>query len=281
MKAVSPSPESAKPVSDMQSRFGFYALPFTREIAVKDRFVHPLFDAALKGLHEAISQKMSAALIAPAGFGKTAALRALDELLPAARYQTRYIDVTALNKREFCREVATAIGAKLAGNYPALVHSLKERFLSTIEVDGLRPVLLVDNSHEFRPDVLSIIRVLTNFSMDSKLVVSIILAGQLPLVQLLRRLDLEDVQGRLAHIAYLSALSRTETMRYIEHRCHIVGSKTNPFDNDSIDAIYEISRGNMRAIDRLCLKALSLAHEQNVMRVDSNHITEARKLLWP
>jgi molybdopterin-guanine dinucleotide biosynthesis protein len=46
---------------------------------------------------------MSAALIAPAGAGKTALLRRLVAELPEARYQVSYVKVTSLSKRDLCR----------------------------------------------------------------------------------------------------------------------------------------------------------------------------------
>ena len=72
-----------RPITDLCSRFGFHTLPFTRELAVKDRFVHPDFDAALEPLVAAVSQRMSGALIAPAGTAKSALLRALCARLTA------------------------------------------------------------------------------------------------------------------------------------------------------------------------------------------------------
>lgn len=270
-----------KPIADMCSRFSFHTLPFTRELAVKDRFCHPDFDAALEPLFAAVSQRMSCALIAPAGSGKSALLRALVARLPTARYLTHYIKLTHLSKRDMYREIAVAIGVPVTGSYPILVRRLEEHFVTISDTDGLRPVLIVDDSHEIRPDVLGILRILTNFDMDSRLVVSIVLCGQPPLLRLLRRADLADVCGRLAHIAQLSPLSRPDSARYVEHRCTTAGASASPFAADALDAIYEISRGNLRAIDRLCRKALDVAHTADHDRVDQNHIAEARRLLWP
>lgn len=268
-------------VTDLCSRFGFHTLPFTRELAVKDRFVHPDFDAALQPLLDAVSQRMSCALIAPAGTGKSALLRALCARLPAARYRTHYVCVTHLSKRDMCREIAVAVGATPAGSYPMLVRRLQEHFVAATDTDGVRPVLLIDDSHEIRPEVLGLLRIVTNFDMDSRLVVSIVLCGQPPLARLLRRDDLADVCGRLAHIAQLTPLSRPDCARYIEHRITIAGAHTSPLAADALDAVYEISRGNLRGIDRLCRKALALAHDSNHDKVDANHIAEARRMLWP
>ena len=50
-----------------------------------------------------------------------------------------------------------------------------------------------------------------------------------------------------------------ETRAYVEHRCTLAGVRTNPFDADAQETIFEMSHGNLRAIDRLALAALHLA----------------------
>jgi len=266
---------------DFRSRFGFHATPFTREIAVKDRFPLPDFDQATEALLATLDARMSCALIAPAGTGKTSILRAVLARLPEARYRTHYVKVTGLSKRDMCREIAFAIGLAPAGTYPALVRRLQEHFLESASTGGVRPVLLLDEAHDLRVDTLAMLRVLTNFEMDSKLVLSVVLAGQPRLRELLRRQDLEDVARRLAHYATLRVLSRDEVASYIEHRCTVAGATKVPFDKGGIDALFEIGRGNLRATDQLARKGLELAHEHDHDVCGSSHVAHARKLLWP
>ncbi len=271
-----------KEKKDWRSRFGFHTTPFTREIAVRDRYKSEVFDEPLHALARVMSERMSAALIAPSGTGKTALLRTLiEEHLPEARYRVQYVKVANLSKRDMCREIAAAAGVTPAGSYPSLVRNLQERYLALSDTDGLRLILILDDAHELRPDVLGVLRVLTNFEMDSRLVLSVILAGQPPLTDLLRRGPLEDVAKRLSHYATLRLLSRTETQSYLEHRSTVAGAKTVPFDAKSLDAIYEIGRGNLRATDNLALKSLEIAHDQDADTVDHNHVVGARKVLWP
>jgi general secretion pathway protein A len=132
-----------------------------------------------------------------------------------------------------------------------------------------------------RPEVLSLLRILTNFEMDSRLVLCFVLAGQPPLSRLLSDERLKDVTHRLAHCATLRALSRQESGDYIVHRCRIAGSTNVPFDGGAMAAIYEIGRGNLRATDHLALQALELAHDASGDVVDAQHVTETRRLLWP
>jgi len=86
-------------MKDVRRRFGFRATPFTRELRVEDRFTLSAFDEALEALLSAVENRQSAALIAPAGTGKTALVRALIARLPEARYRVRYVKKTGLSKR--------------------------------------------------------------------------------------------------------------------------------------------------------------------------------------
>jgi general secretion pathway protein A len=266
---------------DLRSAFGFHATPFTRELTPEQHFLLPFLDEALEGLLRCVESRMSAALIAPAGTGKTALLRRLVARLPEARYHVRYVKITDLSKRDMCREIAAACGATSAGSYPSLVRALQERFENTSHTDGRRPVLILDECHELRPDVLGMLRLLTNFDMDSRLVLSVILAGQPPLKALLAREDQEAVARRIFHYAALRLLSRDELSRYVEHRSTAAGASNVPFDQSALDALYEIGRGNLRATDCLALKALERAVLGKHSVVSAQHIVAARKDLWP
>ncbi len=268
-------------LKDFRSRFGFHSTPFTREITVKDRFPLADFDETIDAVLRTLDARMSCAVIAPAGTGKTSLLRAVVERLPAARYSTHYVKVTGLSKRDMCREIAYAAGVPPAGTYPGLVRNLQSRFVEDADTAGLRPVLILDEAHDLRLETLAMIRLLTNFDMDSRLVLSVVLAGQPKLRELLRRDDLEDVARRLSLCATLRCLSRDETGRYLEHRCTIAGAAKVPFDAGAVDALFEIGRGNLRATDELARKALELAHDQDRDVCESLHVAHARKLLWP
>jgi general secretion pathway protein A len=266
---------------DLRSAFGFTATPFTREIAPEHHFRLSFLEEALDGLSRCIDGRMCAALIAPAGTGKTLLLRRLVAGLPEARYQVRYVKVTDLSKRDLCREIAVACGANPAGAYHTLVHRLQERFESRSHQDGVRPVLLLDEAHDLRPAVLPILRLLTNFEMDSRLVLSVVLSGQLPLKALLSRDEHEAVARRIYHYATLRLLTRDELGQYVAHRCAVAGVSTVPFDAGALDALFEMSRGNLRAADSLALKALEQAAAGTSAAAGPQHLIAARKELWP
>ncbi len=261
------------------SRFGLRSLPFTREIAVGDRFTYTPHDEAVEGLLSAVKMRACAALIAPAGTGKTLALRTLVDKLPQARYRVRYVKVTGLSKRDMCKEIAAACGISPVGSYPSLVRKLQDSFEGGHATDGLRPALLLDEAHDLPMTSLAMLRLLTNFEMDSRLVLSVVLAGQPPLRQMLSRAEMTAVAQRLAHVCSLRTLSRDETRSYVTHRLRIAGAKTDILDDEAHEALFEISCGNLRAIDHLAIKTLEVCDRAGAATISAKDIVAARSML--
>jgi general secretion pathway protein A len=266
---------------DMNARFGFRSSPFTREIAVADLFPHPQRTVVVDALVRTVEDRASAVVIGPAGVGKTVALRELRERLPEVRYAVRYVKVTDLSKRDMCREIAASLGLPPSGTYPGLVRAVQAAVERKTADDGVRTVLILDEAHEMRPDVLGMLRILTNFEMDSRLVLSVLLVGQPPLSQLLRRAELEDLSQRISWYGCLRVLTRDELHAYLAHRCRIVGCTGSIFDERALEAIFEMGKGNPRATDHLARRALETAHQAGADRVGANHVIAARTSLPP
>lgn len=264
---------------DFNAHFGLRKTPFTREVAVSDLFIHPQHDEVVERLKRVVHERMSAGLHAAAGLGKTTLIRALRDALPDVRYQVHYVKVTGLSKRDMCREIARAIGVAEAGTYPRLVRLIQEAVESRSFANGERSVLILDEAHEMRPDVLGMFKALTNFQMDSQLVLSVLLIGQPPLTRLLRRVELTDVAQRLAWYGELRPLSRDETDAYITHRCRIAGAQRELFDGRAREALYEMGRGNPRATDALARGSLERAHRTGAETVSASHVVDARTTL--
>lgn len=268
-------------MSDLRTEFRLNDMPFTCEMPIAKRLEFSFTTETLQGVFTAVERRMSAVITAPSGTGKTVLLRALCDKLPEARYDLRYLKVADITKRDMCREICSAIGIETVGSYPKLLRRLQERFASTLGTDGLRPVLILDEAHVMRPDVLAMLRLVTNFEMDSKLVVSIVLAGQNPLSGMLRRNELSDIARRISFYGKLRLLTREELLRYVKHRMAIVGSVKEVFAPDAMDAIYEFARGNLRATDYLALASLEVAVEHGKTVVESAHVAEAAKRVSP
>lgn len=274
------SEEGAKDLS-FHARFGLRRTPLTREISVDEQFVVEKHEETVDAIVHAMDERNSVCLLGRSGDGKTQLVRRVVDRLPPARHRVTYVKVTGVSKRDLCRHISAAIGVEPAGNYPTLVERLQAKWAKLADVESLHPVLILDDAHEMRPEVLGLVRVLTNFEMDSRLCVSIFLVGQRKLATLLARDELEDVARRLTHLATLDPLSREESYRYLEHRLTIAGAKRFPFDSRAVEMVYDAARGNLRATDQLALKCLEVAHREDCDSVTPNHVVKARTQLCP
>ena len=120
------------------------------------------------------------------------------------------------------------------------------------------------------------LRLLTNFEMDSKLIISFILAGQPGLLRTLERNEMADIAQRMAYCGTMRLLSREETTNYLAHRLRLVGSKGELFAREAVEAIFDMSRGNLRAIDFIALRSLQVAADADCKMVEASHIVTAR-----
>ena len=135
------------------SPLGFRKTPFTRELQVRECFPLDPQAQVAAALTKAVQERMSAALIAPAGTGKTVALRMLVAALPETRFQVHYVKVTGLSKRDLCKEIAVACGLSPTGIFPALVRKLQDAFAPcrpgsrpAVPASGSRPISAVRES---------------------------------------------------------------------------------------------------------------------------------------
>ena len=261
-------------------RFRFTSEPFTKEFRIDGRFKLDFLISEYEALKGVVDSRRSAVIVAPAGTGKSVTVRALMDSLPAARYKVHYFKLTDLSARDLCRQVAQFVGAPPAGNYPTLVKNLEERLRLGYDGGGTRQLLVFDDAHDMRPDGLRLLRLLTNFDMDSRHVISVILAGQPSLKRNLMSAENDDIHQRLAHFGELRLLTREESKLYVEHRLKMVGSPRSPFTPQSLEALYEVTSGNMRAIDEIAKGALMLADEAGRDMVEPADVSAARARRW-
>jgi type II secretory pathway predicted ATPase ExeA len=264
----------------MFRHFGMVQEPFTREFKPGVRIPFDFLNAEIAQLKTTIASRQSAVLVGPAGTGKSVILRALSDELPAAKYQISYIKLSSLGVRDMCRQVTSALYIPSRGSTASLVQSMSTHCLELITEARLNPVIVFDDAHEMRPETLRILKALTNFVMDSKLVVSVVLCGQLPLKDLILSAALEDIRQRLTYCGTLRPLTQEETSVYIGKRCAIAGATNNPFTEEARTAVFEISRGTMRAIDKMCAASLRVAAESNATQVSAADVAVARASQW-
>ena len=172
----------------------FYGLkfnPFSQQVPTQVLFSQAQIQSFCWRIEHQIAEGGFALVLGDPGAGKSATLRLLADDLNASR--------------ELCVGVLTRPQAKMADFYRELGHlfgvaispnnrwcsskDLREKWRSHIDTTLYRPVLLIDEAQEMNSAVLSELRLLTSADLDSRSILTVILAGD---QRLAARLDEPD-----------------------------------------------------------------------------------------
>ncbi len=126
-----------------------------------------------------------------------------------------------------------------------------------------------------RPDVLTLLPLLTNFDWDREARLAILLAGQSGLRQTLRRAHLESLAQRITVRYALRGFDQDTTRLYLEHRLRIAGLDRPLFTEPAIEALWQSAQGVMRRIDTLAHYALATAATRKAIQIDPEHVVQA------
>jgi hypothetical protein len=147
---------------------------------------------------------------------------------------------------------------------------------------GRKVLLIVDEAQNLSNRVLEEVRLLSGLETTKDKVLRIILAGQPELNDKLNSQDLIQLTQRVRLRFHLTALTKTETIAYIDHRLEVAGSQGRRiFAEDTYAAIYKYTGGVPRLINTLCDTCMMAAFTQNTDHVSAESLQAAiSELQW-
>ena len=117
-------------------------------------------------------------------------------------------------------------------------------------------------------EMLTEIRFLLNFKMDSYSPMGLIIIGQSELRETLKKPAYHAIAGRVELRCHLPPFVRAQTVDYIACHLKYAGSEKQLFTENAISAIYDFSGGIARKINRICNICLIYAAKNNKNAID-------------
>ncbi len=201
------------------------------------------------------------------GTGKSTLIQILFSELSDQSLVVASLNNTSLDEMDALHAVRLSFGIRgECDNKASLLISI-ENFLKMQASQGKRAVLIVDEAHNLPQKSMEELRMLSNFQMDDRSLIQILLLGQYPLAEMLARPDMEQLKQRVIATCNLQPMSADETRAYIGHRLRCAGWKGDPaISGAALALIHAASEGVPRMInifcDRLLLSAsISEKHE--------------------
>lgn len=132
-------------------------------------------------------------------------------------------------------------------------------------------LIFIDEAQNINNKQLELVRSLLNYETNTQKLVQIVLSGQLELKDRLSDKRNKAVASRVSTYSILSPLTLDETREMIAHRCKFE-SIDNPFTNDAIEKIYQVSGGVPRSVLKICAFAYHIMELENLTEITSDFI---------
>ena len=240
--------------------------PFSPELPSEGLLVTPKIESFAWRVEHLVQEGGFALISGESGTGKSVALRIVAERLASVRD----VVVGALERpqsknADFYRELGDIFSVKLSpSNRWGGFKALREKWKSHVVSSRIKPVLLVDEAQEMAPDVLSELRILSSADFDATSLLTIVLAGDGRLLDLLRHQDLIPLNTRIRTRLCTEAATRDELLELLKHALVKAGNATLMTDG-LMDALVDHSAGNYRLLMTMSaeLLAYGIAHEVN------------------
>lgn len=254
----------------LKAFFGFTHFPFKKD--VNKIFVSRQLEYLQKRCAHFLDTQGITLLTGEVGSGKTTFIRCFLDSLNANTHKSFYLCQTIRGARSFFRLLAAALGVTPKFFIEDVTTQVKTAFTEMTRKHKLKPILVIDEAQNLSDGVLEEIRLLTNFRMDAKNILSIFLLGHPTLKARLKLPPYAALKQRLSFSYHLTGLEQDEVEPYISHRLKLAGRTTPLFTEEAIILLFNYSRGLPRVINTLAHEALYRAASQKKTMLDEKLI---------
>ncbi|OHB33126.1 MAG: ATPase [Desulfuromonadaceae bacterium GWC2_58_13] len=236
--------------------YGLTERPFSKTPDPRFLYQGKMHREALARLLYAVEERDLILLTGEIGCGKTTLSRALmDEL--GDGYKVLLFINPRLTPMEFLRALALRLGVGEPARFKTDLLEQIGTELYRLFQQNICPVLVVDEAQLVpHKDTFDEIRLLTNFQLDDRNLMSLVLMGQPELRKRLAHRSYEPLRQRIGMQFNLQPLSFDDTAAYIDFRLQVAGGEAGVFLPAAIELIHAYAGGVPRKINHAASLAL-------------------------
>jgi len=258
-----------------RSFFGFQNDPFPQDIRVEDLYPLPGLQAATERFMYALGLGAVSIITGDVGSGKSTALRYASSKLHPSQYKVVCLTASTGSIIDVLRQLCMGFDAD--GNSNSLAKLSRTLRAAIIEITQRKqmPVLIIDEASLLRLEIFAQLHTISQFDMDSKPLLSIVLAGQNNLIDKLMFHASRPLASRVIGRSHLEGLKYKDMAGYIKHHLQVAGIKEQLFADEAILAIHQGSGGLLRRANLLAKGALLAAAHEQCRVVAAEHVRMA------
>jgi general secretion pathway protein A len=243
--------------------------PFSPEVPTSALWSTPSIQSFCWRIEQLIGEGGFALAMGDPGTGKSAALRILMEHLGnLADVMVGVLTRPQAAIADLYRELGHLFSVPLAPhNRWASAKVLREKWLHHIENSLYRPVLLIDEAQQMSSAALTELRLLSSAELDSRSILTTVLAGDNRLAGRLQEAELLPIASRIRVRLRTEALDPSQLLQCLNHLLKMAG---NPklLSPSLLQTLCEHAAGNLRLLMNMANDLLAAALQQEREQLD-------------
>jgi type II secretory pathway predicted ATPase ExeA len=255
--------------------FGLLSYPFGKDIPPEEMYASAAMTELAARLGHLIDMSGVGLVTGDSGSGKSSACRAMAARLHTGLYKVFYVPLSTGNPMDLYKSIAWEMGLPTERSRAALYRQIKNEVTRLGTEARIRPVLILDEAHGLRSDVLEEMRLLTNYSMDSQNRLCLLFCGQTELRRRLAMTVHEALNQRIVVRYHLPPLTRDEAGAYLTHLLRRAGTELPLFEPAAVEAVFQASQGLPRKLNLIAHHGLIAAAIAKAKTVTADHIAAA------
>ena len=253
-----------------EAYFGLQERPFSKTPDPRFLFLSKGHREALARMQYAVEERDLVLLTGEIGCGKTTLSRALMDALDDS-FKVVCLINPRLTPLEFLSSLARHLGVTDPARFKVDLLEQIGKILFEYYENDMTPVVVIDEAQLVpHKETFDEIRLLTNFQLDDRNLISIVLMGQPELKQRLRHRAYEPLRQRIGMQFELTPLSQAETSEYLDFRVVKAGGRPGLFSEEAVAAVYTYSKGTPRMINHAASLALLECFGRGEARIEQN-----------
>jgi general secretion pathway protein A len=243
--------------------------PFLPEVPVSALLVAPAIESFCWRMQNQVGEGGFAMVSGEPGTGKSAALRILTDRLGTVRdVCVGVLTRPQASVADFYREMGHLFQVALSPhNRWSGAKALRDKWQTHIEASLYRPVLIIDEAQEMKTAVLSELRLLSSTNLDSRCILSVVLAGDSRLTDRLHHADLLPIASRIRTRLRTESATSQQLQDCLTHLLDKAGN-VRLMSPQVQTTLCEHAAGNLRLLMNMANELLAEAVRREVDHID-------------